>query len=144
MTIQVDEHSSPPAVSAAAAWASGGALYGHATRPADVDYGPVAVFDVIVEPLAGRLELCGELDLGGGQRFRDASRAIVTSGASEVVVDLARLRFIDASGLGLLVELHNELAVRETTLRIVNPDARIGRVFSLCGLDAMLPVPVAP
>jgi anti-anti-sigma factor len=61
-----------------------------------------------------------------------------------VVVDLTRLRFIDASGIGLLIELGNELAVREAALRIVNPNARIGRVFSVCGFDAMLTGPVAP
>jgi anti-anti-sigma factor len=61
-----------------------------------------------------------------------------------VIVDLARLRFIDASGIGLLVMLGNELAAYGARLHIVNPDARTARVFAVCGLDAMLTVPFAP
>ena len=103
----------------------------------------VTVFDVISDPLSGRLDLVGELDLAGGQRLRDAGAAVLAAGAAEVVVDLAQLRFIDASGIGLLVELGNALAAREARLRIVNPDDRIDRVFSLRGLNTMLAVPVA-
>jgi anti-sigma B factor antagonist len=96
------------------------------------------LFDVQTETTTNRLNLVGELDYAGRQRFRDVSGANLTGDLAEVVVDLAQLRFIDASGIGLLVEFHNELAARGATLLIVNASTRIARVFSLCGLKAML------
>jgi anti-anti-sigma factor len=98
----------------------------------------VPLFDVIVDPVAGRLDLVGEFDLACGQRFREGSAALLAGDAHDVVVDLTRLRFIDASAIGILIELANALAAREAALRIINADARIGRVFSACRLDAML------
>ena len=46
--------------------------------------------------------------------------------------------FIDARAIETLVEFGNSLAARGATLRIINAGARIGRVFAICGLDAML------
>ena len=139
MTIHVDDHS-PRTVPATAARAAVATVpYVHPPIRVSVEWrNELPVFDVLAEPATGRLDLVGEFDLACGQRFRAASAAILAGGADEVVVDLARLQFIDASAIEALIELNNNLAVREATLRIVNPDARIGRVFSLCGLDAML------
>jgi len=96
------------------------------------------MFDVVTEPTTGRIDLAGEFDLSCVTRFRGACAVIVADGPANVVLDLARLRFIDATGIGSICELGNTLAVRRTSLRIVNADARIRKVFSLCGLDAML------
>lgn len=96
------------------------------------------MFDVVTEPTTGRIDLVGEFDLSCVARFRAACAVIVADGPAEVVVDLARLRFIDATGIGSIRELENTLAARKSSLRVVNADARISRVFSLCGLDMML------
>ena len=96
------------------------------------------IFDVVTEPTTGRIELVGEFDLSCVERFRDACAVIVAFGRVEVVVDLAGLRFVDAAGIGAICELRNTLAARRTSLRIVNADARIRKVFSLCGIDTML------
>lgn len=145
MTIQVDNNPLPPAVPAAAARAADALPNVDPATRVTVEHSALPRFDVIAEPVAGRLDLVGEFDLACGQRFRAARAAILAGGPAEVVVDLTRLRFIDASGIGLLVELGNELAMREATLHIVSRGARIGRVFSICGLAAMLTAPpVAP
>lgn len=144
MTIQADGHSLRQAVAAVAFRAPDPVPFAHPATRVTVDGSAVALFEAVAEPGRGRLDLVGELDLASGRRFRDASAAILAGGAAEVIVDLARLRFIDASGIGLLIELGNDLAMREATLRIVNADARIGRVFSVCGLAAMVTVPLAP
>jgi anti-sigma B factor antagonist len=142
MTIQVDDHSPFPAVAGATALAVDAGRYVHPATRMTVGHSAVAPFGVVCDPVTGRLDLVGEFDLACGPQFRDASVAILA--ADDVSVDLTRLRFIDASGIGILVGLRNTLAARKATLRIVNADAWIGRVFSLCGLDAMLtglPVP---
>jgi anti-anti-sigma factor len=101
-------------------------------------------FDTVAESATGRLTLVGEFDLACGERFRNASAAILAGGAAEVVVDLARLHFIDTSGIDILIEFEEALAMRGATLRAINADAWVGRVFSICGLNTMLTVRPAP
>jgi anti-sigma B factor antagonist len=144
MTIQVDDPSLPSAMAGATTLAVDAGRYVHPATRMTVVRRPVPSFDVVVELVTGQLDLVGEFDMACGARFRQVSAAIVAGDAAEVVVDLAGLRFIDASGIEMLIELRNALAVRDATLRVANADARIGRVFSLCGLDAMLTALPAP
>jgi anti-sigma B factor antagonist len=137
MTAQLDDRRRHPVAATAAARMAH--VFGEVHPPTRLNAEPslLPVFDVSAEPITGRLSLVGELDLAGSQRLRDAITAILACDPAEVVVDLARLHFIDAAGIGLLIELRHELAAHDVTVRIVNPDARTRRVFSLCGLSAM-------
>lgn len=135
MTIQIDGDSP---LAGATALAPDAGRYVHPATRVSVRPGAVAGFDVVAEPVAGRLELVGEFDLACGDQFRAASAAILAGDTAEIIVDLMQLRFIDAGGIGILVQLRNALAEREATLGVVNADARTARVFSLCGLEAML------
>jgi anti-sigma B factor antagonist len=143
MTDQVDDHRLLPVAATRAARTTEAFAYVHPPTELNGEHARVPVFDVIAEPMTGRLNMVGELDLAGSQQLRDAITAILAYGSADVVVDLAHLRFIDASGIGLLIGLRNELAENDATLRIVNANTWIRRVFSLCGLSAMLAVSVA-
>ena len=58
--------------------------------------------------IAGRGEtvevaLSGELDLSSGPRLQACLTQLLATGHPDIVLDLARLTFIDASGLGIIV-----------------------------------------
>jgi len=101
-------------------------------------------FSVVTEPATGQLHVVGEFDLACGDRFRDASAATLAGDAAEAVVDFTQLGFIDTRGVETLLEFGSFLALRGATLRIINADARIGRVFAICGLAEMLTAGPAP
>lgn len=63
----------------------------------------------------------GELDIARVGDFRAALRDVEREGAGAVVVDLSEVSFIDSSGLGALVELHNRLRRSARRLRVVAP-----------------------
>lgn len=122
-----------------------GAAGASATCPSDeasplvwIESGSSIRFEMTVEPVPGRLDLVGELDLAGAQRVRDISAAILAGASTEMVVDLAGVRFIDAAGIGVLIWLRTELAARGTSARLVNADSRVRRAFVLCGLEALM------
>jgi anti-anti-sigma factor len=100
-------------------------------------------FEATASPVTGQLYLCGELDVTGREALSLATTEILAGNPAEVVVDLSDLRFIDASGIGLLIGLRKELAAHHATMRITNPSPRTTRIFFLCGLSAMLPTAVA-
>jgi len=89
------------------------------------------------------IHLEGEIDLDSAETFRwvvtDAVR-----GATEIVLDFARVTFIDSSGTGLLVRLCLDYKSQGVQLRLTRIPPAVDDVFtmlkvrSLVGDDAFL------
>jgi anti-anti-sigma factor len=82
----------------------------------------------------------GELDFARIAEFRDAlSRA--DTAAVTIVVDLSSVSFIDSSGLGALVELHNRVRRENRRLAVVAPGGTAAAVLlNLSGLQNRMPI----
>ena len=81
----------------------------------------------------------GEIDVARVEEFRAAlSRA---EGAPAVVVDLSCVSFIDSSGLGALVELHNRLRRDRRQLAVVAPAGTAAALLlNLAGLQSRMSI----
>jgi len=112
------------------------------TRDLEVRGGPrveptPARFDVrrVDHPLGVVLSLGGELDLATvpvlQERLDHAMR-----GKPTVVIDLSQLRFIDSSGLDLLVRAERHLRDAGVQLVLVRGPRAVHRVFALTSLDS--------
>jgi anti-sigma B factor antagonist len=86
-------------------------------------------------PLGVVLTLAGELDLATApvlqERLDHAMR-----GNQAVVIDMSRLRFIDSSGLGMLVLAERQLRDSGGQLVLVRGPRAVHRPFELTGLDS--------
>jgi anti-anti-sigma factor len=90
-----------------------------------------------VEP--GQLvHLTGRLDVHAAADVRMALADAVASGEGDLVIDLASLEAVDATGLGVLVGAHRRAgrAGRTLVLRDVQPS--VGRLLFLTRLDRVL------
>jgi anti-sigma B factor antagonist len=98
---------------------------------------PAARLDVrrVDHPLGVVLTLAGELTLATApvlqKRLDHAMR-----GKAAVVIDLSRLRFIDSSGLGMLVAAERQLRDSGGQLVLVRGPQAVHRPFELTGLDS--------
>lgn len=91
----------------------------------------------------------GELDITSVDGFRAALSEAANRAEDGVVIDLSGVSFIDSSGLGALVELHNRLRRAHRQLAVVAPGGTAAAVLlNLSGLQSRLPVfetrPAAP
>ena len=83
----------------------------------------------------------GELDIASVGPFRDALAQAERRAGQDVVVDLSEVSFIDSSGLGALVDLHNRLRRDNRELAVVAPGGTAAAVLlNLAGLRNRLPV----
>jgi len=57
-----------------------------------------------------------------------------------VVFDLSEVEMLDASGLGMLVSLHNWACANDTQIKVVNPSKLVREVLELTGLTSVLHV----
>jgi anti-anti-sigma factor len=84
-----------------------------------------------------RLE--GEMDGSSARDLEDELIRIERTGASRIVLDMARLEFIDSTGLAVLIRAHWRAANNAHKLALTRPRANIMRILELCGLDKELP-----
>lgn len=78
--------------------------------------------------------LTGELDLHRADQFEAGLRRHAERATDPVIVDCSELTFIDSSGLGMLVEVHNETGKR---LHLQHVSESCRKIFVLTGLDTM-------
>jgi len=87
------------------------------------------------------LRLSGELDVTNAEQVRSAVDAVLSSETERLIFDLEGLRFMDSSGIAMLVSVAHK--VREVQVR--NPSTIVRRLIELTGLaDALHVTPSGP
>jgi len=81
----------------------------------------------------------GELDISTTQTLDAELRKAIASDASEVLLDLGGLSFIDSTGLRLLVFAASHSRANGDRLRMRHGPAAVEQVITLSGLDQLLP-----
>jgi len=81
--------------------------------------------------------ITGDVDIATAPLLRERLAKMAAAG-TPVVVDLDRVSFIDAAGLGALVGAASQAAAHGTTVRVVCARPRIRRLFRLTDLDRSL------
>ncbi|HJS93653.1 MAG TPA: STAS domain-containing protein [Solirubrobacteraceae bacterium] len=118
-------------------------LAGHRRVTTDVEVqaatrveAPPAGLDVrrVDHPLGVVLTLAGELDLATVPVLREWLDQVCAKVA--VIIDLSRVRFIDSSGLDLLVRAERHLRDSGAQLVLVRGPRAVHRVFELTSLDS--------
>jgi len=81
----------------------------------------------------------GELDVATAPVLRSHLSGLIANGRTRLVLDLAPLDFLDASGLGVLASTLGRLRERGGWLRLVNVRPRIRRLLGIVRLTDALP-----
>jgi anti-sigma B factor antagonist len=81
------------------------------------------------------LEVGGEIDVYTAPQLREHLIALVEAGDRRVVVDLARVEFLDSTGLGVLVGALRRLRGVDGELTLVCAQERLLKIFRITGLD---------
>lgn len=85
-----------------------------------------------------RLTLLGEFDLAGAKAFEEEIARIEESDATEVVIDMSPLEFMDSTGLRLLLETDMRSREDSGRVRYVRPDGEVARLLHLTRVDERL------
>ena len=89
------------------------------------------------------VRLAGEFDIACEAYFEAALRPFEEQ-RHGIVIDLSALRFIDSSGLRLLIDAHERSHRDGYPLKIVLGDGPVRETFELTGLNHILPVTAVP
>jgi len=82
----------------------------------------------------GCFPLSGEIDIATAPELRSALGAFVASTTGDVVLDCAELSFLDCSGVGVLIEMRNDLERQARRLEFQNVRGSPHLVLGILGV----------
>lgn len=85
------------------------------------------------------LLLGGELDLASASCVEDLTRELCADGASEIVLDLSALVFIDSAGLDAILQARTLCEEHECGFCLIPGVSNVARLYELDGLIDKLP-----
>ena len=86
------------------------------------------------------ITVSGEVDLATSPELDVAIIAAIDSGISSVAIDLTAVSFMDSSGLGVIVRGLKRCREADIDLDLVITNERVLKVFSITGLDQVIPI----
>jgi anti-anti-sigma factor len=89
---------------------------------------------------AVRIAVAGELDLASALTFDEEVRRAEERHPSALVLDLRRLRFMDSTGLRLIMSAQARARTRGRRFAIVQGSEPIRRLFRLAGVQRRLEI----
>jgi anti-anti-sigma factor len=100
-------------------------------------------FEIAHEPLperGHRLSVSGELDLATTPQLEQRVGALLADDSRRIVIDLAKLNFIDSTGLRLLLLLSQRAAEEGWEMLITSPSEHVQTILRITGTGAELPI----
>ena len=91
-----------------------------------------------------RIALEGELDLSSALTFDEEIRRAEGRKPKTLVIDLSRLKFLDSTGLRLIMSAQARAKTRGHRLKIVEGTYAVQRIFRLAGVNRRLDIVPAP
>jgi len=89
---------------------------------------------------AAVLDLTGEVDAYTSARFREIMLELIDDGGVKLVVSMAKVEYIDSSGLGALVGGLKRISERDGRIVIVTDNPQVRKVFEITGLQKVFPL----
>jgi anti-sigma B factor antagonist len=92
-----------------------------------------------LEAGSGRLTIVGELDMATVPQLEEQVQALLAHTPGELIIDLGKLRFIDSSGLRLLIILQDRATAEGWRLGLLRPSGQVLEILALTGANENLP-----
>ena len=108
--------------------------------PAEEDLMDVSVNTRTTDDGIAVVEVAGEVDVYTAPTLRQHLRDATSNGARRIVVDMTEVKFLDSTGLGVLVGAMGRIREVDGTLRLVVASDHILKVLRITGLDGLIPV----
>ena len=89
---------------------------------------------------AAVLDLKGDLTYSNRTAFKTAVEQVINAGYRHLIVNLEQVRFMDSSGLGLLVLLSQTFRVQQAQVSLLKPQSYVREIMSLASIPKMIPI----
>lgn len=95
--------------------------------------------DVKKQPSKAIVTLSGEIDLYTAPQIKEELLPL-TMETSLLEIDLTEVSYLDSTGLGVFIHLLKSIKEHEHEMKLLNPQKKVLRLFTITGLDKVLNV----
>ena len=88
------------------------------------------------------VRLYGEVDIYNAESLKSELHALVDEKRADIVLDCTSLKYIDSTGLGVLVSALKKVREAEKQISIIHLKPFIAKIFTLTGLDKIFVIEV--
>lgn len=85
-----------------------------------------------------KIELSGDIDLGNAEAFYGEVLSAYTATPQDILFDCEKLNFIDSTTLGTFVKILKNAKEKGHTVRLINLQTKIKKLFLICSLDKIM------
>jgi anti-sigma B factor antagonist len=87
-----------------------------------------------------RISLSGDIDLGNAENFYATVLSAYQQAPSNILFDCKNLSFIDSTTLGTFVKLLKKVKSDGFTIKLVDLQPKIKKLFLICALDNIMEI----
>jgi len=85
-----------------------------------------------------RIYLSGELDLSAASSLANVLDSVVRNEEEKLILDLKELKYIDSTGIGLIVSAIKVRAAMHAAFQVDHIPAKVRRLFDITGVSSYL------
>ena len=86
------------------------------------------------------LDLKGDLTYSTRAVFKTAIEQVKNSSCRHLIVNMEQVRFVDSSGLGLLVLVSQTFKLQQAQISLLKPQSYVREIMSLANIPKMIPI----
>jgi anti-anti-sigma factor len=86
------------------------------------------------------LDLKGDLTYSNRAAFKTAVEQVKNSNCRHLIVNMEQVRFVDSSGLGLLVLVSQTFKLQQAQISLLKPQSYVREIMSLANIPKMIPI----
>ena len=89
------------------------------------------------------VHLYGEVDIYNADNLKSELHALIEERQADIVLDCTNLKYIDSTGLGVLVSALKKVREADRQISIINLKQYIAKIFTLTGLNKIFEIEVS-
>jgi len=86
------------------------------------------------------LDVKGDLTYSNRAAFKTAVEQVKSRNCQHLIVNLEQVRFVDSSGLGLLVLMSQSFKLQKAQFSLLKPQSYVREIMSLANIPNMIPI----
>ncbi len=86
------------------------------------------------------LDMTGDLTYANRERFKTAVESVQKKGCRHLLLNMAEVRFVDSSGLGLLALVSQNFKLAQGKVSLLKPQSYVREIMSLASISKLIPI----
>lgn len=86
------------------------------------------------------LDMTGDLTYANRERFKAAVESVQNKGCRHLLLNMAEVRFVDSSGLGLLALVSQNFKLNQGKVSLLKPQSYVREIMSLASIPKLIPI----